>query len=395
MAWVIFSVTLVLVIDEGNNDFEDSSLQFTVCSDCMRYKEFFLGTATTNCQLPTANFNNDIYPDFFTGMNFWRHGDIICASIISPDTMNALTLQDLRKTFASRIEALKGIDLEVGQGDFFALLGPNGAGKSTAIGIISSLINKSSGRVEVFGHDLDSDPEGVKSCIGLVPQEFNFNQWEPVGEIVVNQAGYYGIPRREAWARAEQSLKQLELWDRRKSMAMTLSGGMKRRLMIARALMHRPRLLILDEPTAGVDISIRRSMWAFLTDINRQGTTIILTTHYLEEAESLCRNIAIINQGRIVEHNSMNRLLDQLHEETIVLNLKSEVPELQGLEGYRVERLDECTLQVGVNREQGINGLFEALSREGIQVASMRNKQNRLEQLFIDMVNASRNGEAQ
>jgi len=267
--------------------------------------------------------------------------------------MSALSLQDLRKTFASGIEALKGIDLEVAQGDFFALLGPNGAGKSTAIGIISSLINKSSGRVEVFGHDLDSDPEGVKSCIGLVPQEFNFNQWEPVGEIVVNQAGYYGIPRREAWARAEKSLRQLELWDRRKSMAMTLWGGMKRRLMIA------------------------------------------LTTHYLEEAESLCRNIAIINQGRIVEHNSMNRLLHQLHEETIVLNLKGEAPEQIELEGYRVERLDEYTLQVGVNREQGIDSLFEALSRKGIQVASMRNKQNRLEQLFIDRVDASRNGEVQ
>ena len=215
--------------------------------------------------------------------------------------MYALAVSDLKKTYKNGFEALKGIDLRVEEGDFFALLGPNGAGKSTAIGIISSLVNKTAGQVNVFGHDLDSDPEGVKSCIGLVPQEFNFNMWERIGEIVVNQAGYYGIPRREAWARTEQSLRQLDLWDKRRQMSRTLSGGMKRRLMIARALVHRPKLLILDEPTAGVDIEIRRSMWTFMKELNRQGTTIILTTHYLEEAESLCRNIAIINQGRIVE----------------------------------------------------------------------------------------------
>ncbi|MET0101133.1 MAG: ABC transporter ATP-binding protein [Sedimenticola sp.] len=304
--------------------------------------------------------------------------------------MSALSIRGLRKVYANNFEALKGIDLEIRQGDFFALLGPNGAGKSTAIGIISSLVNKTAGRVEVFGHDLDREPEAVKSCIGLVPQEFNFNVWEPVAEIVVNQAGYYGIPRREAWRRAEESLRQLDLWDKRTEMARNLSGGMKRRLMIARALVHNPRLLILDEPTAGVDIEIRRSMWEFLTDINSRGTTIILTTHYLEEAESLCRNIAIINQGEIVEHSSMGSLLQRLHTETFVLNLKGTLAELPELGGYVLDRVDDCTLEVEVTQDQGINGLFDALSRNGIEVISMRNKQNRLEQLFIDMVESSR-----
>ncbi|MES9936526.1 MAG: ABC transporter ATP-binding protein [Sedimenticola sp.] len=304
--------------------------------------------------------------------------------------MSALSIRGLRKVYSNNFEALKGIDLEIRQGDFFALLGPNGAGKSTAIGIISSLVNKTAGRVEVFGHDLDREPEAVKSCIGLVPQEFNFNVWEPVAEIVVNQAGYYGIPRREAWRRAEESLRQLDLWDKRTEMARNLSGGMKRRLMIARALVHKPRLLILDEPTAGVDIEIRRSMWEFLTDINSRGTTIILTTHYLEEAESLCRNIAIINQGEIVEHSSMGSLLQRLHTETFVLNLKGTLAELPELGGYVLDRVDDCTLEVEVTQDQGINGLFDALSRNGIEVISMRNKQNRLEQLFIDMVESSR-----
>ncbi len=235
----------------------------------------------------------------------------------------------------------------------------------------------------------------MKESIGLVPQEFNFNVWEPVAEIVVNQAGYYGISRPEAWRRAEESLRRLDLWDRRTTMARNLSGGMKRRLMIARALVHQPKLLILDEPSAGVDIEIRRSMWEFLKELNRQGTTIILTTHYLEEAESLCRNIAIINQGRIAEHNSMGRLLDQLHTETFVLNLKEGLTALPELGGYLFERLDDATLEVVVSRDQGINGLFDALSRNGIEVISMRNKQNRLEQLFIDMVAANRNGEVQ
>jgi ABC-2 type transport system ATP-binding protein len=303
--------------------------------------------------------------------------------------MNALSIKQLRKTYKGGFEALKGIDLEVREGDFFALLGPNGAGKSTAIGIISSLVTKTSGSVQVFGHDLDTDPQAVKRCIGLVPQEFNFNQFEPVVEIVVNQAGYYGVPRREAFHRAEASLRQLGLWDKRRAMARQLSGGMKRRLMIARALVHQPRLLILDEPTAGVDIEIRRSMWEFLRRINRQGTTIILTTHYLEEAENLCRNIAIINRGQIAENASMGTLLNRLHTETFVLNLKGKLVELPELGGYVLEHVDDCSLEVEVPRDRGINGLFEALSRNGIEVISMRNKQNRLEQLFIDMVDQS------
>ncbi|WP_037375117.1 ABC transporter ATP-binding protein [Sedimenticola selenatireducens] len=309
--------------------------------------------------------------------------------------MNALNIRDLRKVYKNGFEALKGVDITVQQGDFFALLGPNGAGKSTAIGIISSLVNKTSGHVEVFGHDLDNDPEGVKSCIGLVPQEFNFNMWEPIGEIVVNQAGFYGIPRKEAWRRAEASLRQLDLWDKRQQMSRTLSGGMKRRLMIARALVHRPKLLILDEPTAGVDIEIRRSMWEFMSELNRQGTTIILTTHYLEEAESLCRNIAIINQGRIVEHSRMDRLLHQLHTETFVLNLRDPLNELPSLQGFELKRLDGQRVEVAVNSEQSINQLFEQLSLHEIGVTSLRNKQNRLEQLFMNMVESARNGAAQ
>ena len=306
--------------------------------------------------------------------------------------MNALSISGLRKVYKNDLEALKGIDLEVQQGDFFALLGPNGAGKSTAIGVISSLVNKTSGKVEVFGHDLDSDPEGVKGCIGLVPQEFNFNQFEPVVEIVVNQAGFYGIPRKEAFIRAEKSLRQLDLWEKRKVMARELSGGMKRRLMIARALVHDPKMLILDEPTAGVDIEIRRSMWVFLRELNKRGTTIILTTHYLEEAESLCRNIAIINHGTIVENSSMERLLHQLHKEIFVLNLKDDLEQLPEIPGYQVEQLDRNTLEVEVNRDQGITLLFDTLSRYGIEVSSMRNKQNRLEQLFIGMLEGHRAG---
>ena len=309
--------------------------------------------------------------------------------------MKALSISGLRKIYKNGFEALKGIDLEVQEGDFFALLGPNGAGKSTAIGIISSLVNKSEGRVEVFGHDLDSDPEGVKECIGLVPQEFNFNQFEPVVEIVVNQAGFYGIPRTEAFKRAEESLRQLDLWEKRRVMARELSGGMKRRLMIARALVHRPKLLILDEPTAGVDIEIRRSMWEFLREINKQGTTIILTTHYLEDAESLCRNIAISNHGTIVEHCSMGHLLNQLHKEAFVLNLKEPINDLPAIEGYQLQCVDGHLLEVEVNREQSVNELFDELSQRGIEVMSMRNKQNRLEQLFIDMVEGHRAGGSQ
>jgi ABC-2 type transport system ATP-binding protein len=300
--------------------------------------------------------------------------------------LHALSIRDLRKTYPSGLEALKGIDLDVAEGDFFALLGPNGAGKSTAIGIVSSLVNKSGGRVAVMGHDLDREPAAAKRCIGLVPQELNFNQWEPVQEILINQAGYYGIPRREAVARAEQYLKRLDLWGKRRGMARLLSGGMKRRLMIARALMHRPRLLILDEPTAGVDIEIRRAMWAFFQEINRQGTTIILTTHYLEEAESLCRQIAIINHGRIVERSAMGELLTRLHTEIFVLNLAVPVTAPTQLGGYAIDQPDERTLEASVSQGQGLNGLFQALSERGIQVASLRNKQSRLEQLFIDLV---------
>jgi ABC-2 type transport system ATP-binding protein len=253
------------------------------------------------------------------------------------------------------------------------------------------LVNKSGGVVRVFGHDLDNAPEEVKRCIGLVPQEFNFNQFQLVGEIVVNQAGYYGIARREAWKKAEQYLRQLELWDKRNVMARELSGGMKRRLMIARALVHEPRLLILDEPTAGVDIEIRRSMWAFLRNINALGTTIILTTHYLEEAESLCRNIGIINHGRIIERASLASVLNRLNTETFVLNLRGRLTELPDTGEFVLDRLDECTLEVSVTRNQSINGLFETLSRNGIEVISMRNKQNRLEQMFVDMLATSKN----
>jgi ABC-2 type transport system ATP-binding protein len=304
--------------------------------------------------------------------------------------VTALAIHNLRKVYRNGFEALKGISLTVQAGDFFALLGPNGAGKSTAISIIASLINKSSGEVSIYGHDLDTDPETAKRMIGLVPQEFNFNMWEPVVEILVNQAGYYGIPRRLAFERAETYLKQLDLWEKRHTQARWLSGGMKRRLMIARALVHQPRLLILDEPTAGVDIEIRRSMWQFLRDINRQGTTIILTTHYLEEAESLCRNIAIIDRGRIVEQTSMPRLLGKLNTETFVLNLATPLTALPEITGYGVTMQDAETLEVEVLREQSMNDLFAALSRQGIEVTSMRNKQNRLEQLFIDLVDRSK-----
>ena len=304
--------------------------------------------------------------------------------------MTALASQDLHKTYRNGFEALKGISLTVEAGDFFALLGPNGAGKSTAISIIASLINKSSGSLSIYGHDLDRERNQAKRLIGLVPQEFNFNMWEPVTEILVNQAGYYGIPRKLAFERAEIYLKQLDLWDKRHTQARWLSGGMKRRLMIARALVHEPRLLILDEPTAGVDIEIRRSMWSFLREINRQGTTIILTTHYLEEAESLCRNIAIINHGQIIEQTSMAQLLSQLNTEVFVLNLQQPLSAAPDVPGYGVSLVDGQTLEVEVQREQSMNELFARLSEQGIAVLSMRNKQNRLEQLFIDLVDTAR-----
>ena len=300
--------------------------------------------------------------------------------------MFAVKITDLTKRYARGEEALKGIDLTVSAGDFFALLGPNGAGKSTTIGILSSLVNKSSGSIEVFGHNLEKEPELAKSCIGLVPQEFNFNQFEPVDEILINQAGFYGIPRAEAKQRAEHYLKKLSLWDKRKAQARELSGGMKRRLMIARALVHNPKLLILDEPTAGVDIEIRRSMWSFLREINQAGTTIILTTHYLEEAESLCRNIAIIDKGVIIENTSMTSMLRRLNQEVFVLDTEDAIEDLPTLKGFELTQVGESSFEVSVAKESGLNRLFSALNEAGITVLSMRNKQNRLEQLFIDMV---------
>jgi len=303
--------------------------------------------------------------------------------------MKALSIKGLRKVYKGGFEALKGIDLDVEEGDFFALLGPNGAGKSTTIGIISSLVNKSSGTVSVFDYDLDKDLVALKQQIGLVPQEFNFNQFETVTQIVVNQAGYYGVPRKLAHERAEKYLKQLGLWEKRDSRARALSGGMKRRLMIARALLHEPKLLILDEPTAGVDIELRRSMWEYLEKINKQGITIILTTHYLEEAESLCRNIAIIDSGEIIENTSMKRLLATLNMETFVLDLAADQakPDLQG---FNARVIDDHTLEVDVEKSAGLNKVFEQLSAQNIKVLSMRNKANRLEELFVNLVEKGR-----
>ena len=308
------------------------------------------------------------------------------------NNMKALKISQLHKCYKNGTEALKGVNLEVEEGDFFALLGPNGAGKSTTIGIISGLINKSSGKVQIFDTDIDKDPAKAKAYIGLVPQEFNFNQFEPVQEILINQAGYYGINRKTATQRAETYLKQLELWDKRHVMARELSGGMKRRLMIARALIHQPRLLILDEPTAGVDIEIRRSMWEFLRNINQQGTTIILTTHYLEEAESLCKNIAIIDHGLTIENTSMRKLLATLNMKTFVLYLDEHIAELpQQIPGCSCRIIDDQTLEVDIESSNSINQVFKTLSDHKIQVLSMRNKSNRLEQLFIHLVEKNRN----
>ena len=300
--------------------------------------------------------------------------------------MHALSIKNLHKQYKGGVTALKGIDLDVEEGDFFALLGPNGAGKSTTIGIISSLVDESRKRDNVFGYDIDTDLEAVKSCIGLVPQEFNFGVFEKVIAIVVNQGGYYGLERGLAYERAKKYLRKLDLWDKRNTASRTLSGGMKRRLMIARALVHEPRLLILDEPTAGVDIEIRRSMWEFLREINDQGTTIILTTHYLEEAENLCRNIAIIDHGNIIENTSMKHLLSQLNMETFILDIGTEIKDLPSLNGYRIERIDDNTLSVDVPREQNINELFTQLSHHDIEILSMRNKTNRLEELFMGLI---------
>jgi ABC-2 type transport system ATP-binding protein len=300
--------------------------------------------------------------------------------------MKALSIRNLKKIYSNGFVALKGIDLDVEAGDFFALLGPNGAGKSTTIGIISSLINASSGSVSIFGHDLQRDKAPAKSCIGLVPQEVNFNQFETVKNILLNQAGYYGIPRKTALQRAEQCLKQMDLWDKRDLVSRRLSGGMKRRVMIARALVHAPKLLILDEPTAGVDIEIRRSMWKLMQEVNRQGTTIILTTHYLEEAESLCRNIAIINHGQIVENSDMAGLLARLNIDYFVLDLAEPIDTVPVIDGYQIERVSDKVLNVAVPKENGLNTLFNLLTERNIKVISLKNRTNRLEQLFMDLI---------
>jgi ABC-2 type transport system ATP-binding protein len=300
--------------------------------------------------------------------------------------MQALSVRGLSKTYRNGVAALKGIDLDVEQGDFFALLGPNGAGKTTLIGIVTSLINKSGGTASIFGHDIDSDLERAKTCIGIVPQELNFNVFETPMTIVVNQAGFYGVPRAVARERAEKYLTQLQLWEKRNTIGRALSGGMKRRLMIARALMHEPRLLILDEPSAGVDIEIRRSMWDFLQGINASGTTIILTTHYLEEAENLCRNIAIINKGKIVESDRMSNLLRGLHTETFVLNLRAPRTALPVVSGFALTRVDDTTIEAELNKDQNLNDLFAQLGAQGVDVLSMRNKVNRLEEVFMRLV---------
>ena len=300
--------------------------------------------------------------------------------------MSALTLRNLTKTYANGVEALKGIDLTVERGDFFALLGPNGAGKSTTIGIVSSLVNKTGGEVTILGHSLDQERELAKQKIGVVPQEFNFSQFEKVFDIVVTQAGFYGIPAPLARERAEKYLRKLGLWDKRKNQARALSGGMKRRLMIARALVHEPELLILDEPTAGVDIELRRSMWDFLIGLNNEGRTIILTTHYLEEAESLCRRIAIIDHGRIVENTDMKSLLEKLQVETFILDLARPVDRAPELPGFEVHLRDAGTLEVAVPKTQSLNRLFVALAEQDFEVMSMRNKANRLEELFVRLV---------
>ena len=300
--------------------------------------------------------------------------------------MNALEIRQLEKTYKNGHVALKGIDLEVKEGDFFALLGPNGAGKSTTIGIISSLVTKSAGTVSIFDYDLDTNIYDAKSCLGIVPQEINFSVFESVFEIVANQAGYYGIDRKTARQRAEKYLRELQLWDRRGDMSRNLSGGLKRRLMIARALVHEPRILILDEPTAGVDVELRRTMWRFLQDLNSNGTTIVLTTHYLEEAENLCKNIAIIDNGTIIENSSMKELLGKLNVETFVLETAGAVERLPESKTYRLRKTEPTLIEAELEKQQSVNELFDFLGEHDIQVLSMRNKSNRLEELFIRLL---------
>ncbi|EKD73790.1 MAG: hypothetical protein ACD_45C00183G0006 [uncultured bacterium] len=300
--------------------------------------------------------------------------------------MYALRVENLKKHYANGLIALKGINLKVAEGDFFALLGQNGAGKSTTIGILCSLINKTSGFVSVFDHNIDEELEAAKSCIGVVPQEFNFNPFEKVSQIIINQAGYYGIPRKMAYPRVELYLKKLNLWEKRNQIALHLSGGLKRRLMIARALVNEPKLLILDEPTAGVDIELRHSLWEFLIELNQRGTTIILTTHYLEEAEHLCKNVAIIDHGEIIEHANMKSFINRLHIQTLILDVTAPIDVAPELPDYPYQLLDKMTLEVELHKTQSLNSLFSLLSRQNIQVASMRNKTNRLEELFVRLI---------
>ncbi|MBA3537059.1 MAG: ABC transporter ATP-binding protein [Tatlockia sp.] len=301
--------------------------------------------------------------------------------------MYALEIKQLRKTYSNGVEALKGIDLTVKSGDFFALLGANGAGKSTTIGLITTLINKTSGSIIINGYDLDTNPELAKSCIGLVPQEINLSIFETCEQVLINQAGYYGIARKEASSRADNLLDQMGLWKKRKAIVRSLSGGMKRRLMIARGLIHQPKILILDEPTAGVDIEIRRSMWDFLTETNRQGTTIILTTHYLEEAEQLCKNIAIIDQGLFVENTSMKKLLKTLRYQTLVFNTDKPISELPDLTPFKADLIDSNSFELRVDNKWSLNEVFRVLTEHGLCIQSVRNKTNRLEELFLDLIN--------
>ena len=299
--------------------------------------------------------------------------------------MHALSIKDLSKKYKSGVEALKSVSFDVQEGDFFALLGPNGAGKTTAIGIITSLVNKSSGSIEVFGNDLDKELAKAKSCIGVVPQEVNLNLFDYNFNILVNQAGFYGIPRSEGKKRAEQYLKQMQLWEKRKTNARSLSGGMKRRLMVARALVNRPKLLLLDEPTAGVDIETRRMMWDFLRDLNANGTTIILTTHYLEEAEQLCNKVAIIDEGKIIENDSMQNVLKKLKTEVFILNTEKPLDKAPEIHGYATALKSPQEIEITVSQEQGVNDAFSTLQASGVKVLSMRNKNSRLEELFLDL----------
>jgi ABC-2 type transport system ATP-binding protein len=304
--------------------------------------------------------------------------------------MTALAINDLTKIYPNKLTALNNVSLNVRQGDFFALLGPNGAGKSTAIGIICGLVNKTSGTVKVFDNNIDKNSDVAKSFIGVVPQEINFSQFETCLEIVVNQGGFYGIRRSTALERAEKYLRKLDLWEKRNDRSRTLSGGMKRRLMIARALVHEPRILILDEPTAGVDVELRRSTWDFLININQKGVTILLTTHNLEEAESLCKNIAIINHGEIVENTSMKELLSQLNRETFIFDTIDPIRELPNLKNFDLKLIDSTTIEVEIDHRNNINDLFKVLSSQNINIKSMRNKRNRLEELFINLLNKKR-----